>query len=304
MNKLNYNISIGLLSLTVTITLLAEGSWAGVLGRSTASNNGGREIAQIFQPPETEAPKETSGGASRGSQMFVPPEQPAPRDSSGAASRSGEFEPPVAGNPGRRVGAGTRGDITTMMAIVPPSRYGITVAERPTLLVYVPPTAVTSDKQIFLSIQDEQQHLHYQTRIDLPASASGIVTLQLPESAPELEVGKNYKWFFILTEPGQKLRADSNGETGWVQRVALTPELEEQQASGASLDLALSYGRAGIWYDMVATLVMLRQAQPENTALHQSWQTLLSEVGMEKLAVEAIVPLTFPDSETVSNITQ
>lgn len=304
MNKLNHNISIALLSLTVSMTLLAEGSWARAAGRSTASSNSNGEIAQIFQPPDTQAPKDTSGGASRGSQMFVPPEQLAPRDTSGAASRNGEFEPPVAGVPGRRVGAGTRGDITTLMAIVPASRYGITVAARPTFFVYVPPAAVTSDKQIFLSIQDEHQDLHYQTRIDLPASASGIVTLQLPESAPELEVGKNYKWFFILTEPGQKLRADTNGETGWVQRVALTPEMERQQTSGASLDLALSYGRSGIWYDMVATLAMLKQTQPGNPALHQSWQTLLSEVGMAELAAEAIVPLPFPNSETVSNITE
>jgi hypothetical protein len=50
------------------------------------------------------------------------------------------------------------------------------------------------------------------------------------------------------------------------------------------------YAKAGIWYEAVATLIKLRQEQPQNVALLNQWQTLLKSVGLEKIADQPLLP--------------
>lgn len=299
---------MALLSCTLTV-VSATGNrvWAGSL-TSSAGEVPGNELAQVFQPPDKQAPEDTSGGASRGNGIFAPPEDSAPTDTSGGASRGdgdGEFIVPVnVGAPRGRVGGGTRGPLSTLIALMPPTNYGQTVSRRPTFFVYVPSEALKETKEVFFSLQDSTQDYHYQTRIELPTHEGGIISFQLPEDAPELAVGQAYKWYFILTEKGQRLEADSQGVTGWVERIEPSGELELHQSSQANVEVALSYARAGMWYDTVQTLVQLKQGLLQDTTSANYWETLLREVGLEEIASQPIVELPQASDARASNTSE
>src|SRR5512136_685072 len=75
-------------------------------------------------------------------------------------------------------------------ALIPSSSVGLTVGERPTFFAFVP---ATTAKEASFSLQDESENLLYRTKVPLP-SGGGVVGVALPETAPALQVGKNYKW--------------------------------------------------------------------------------------------------------------
>jgi hypothetical protein len=158
------------------------------------------------------------------------------------------------------------------------------VAARPTFFVYVPPT---SSKQVFFSLQDENRNSHYQTTLKI-SGQGGIVRVTLPADAPELEIGKNYMWFLATVEPGDILRPDSRGVSGWVKRVE-PPSSSAQNSSLTPLKLATLYAESGIWYDTVAVLGAAKQAQPENATLAAEWKELLEQVGLKGIATQPII---------------
>ncbi|MBW4493050.1 MAG: DUF928 domain-containing protein [Oscillatoria princeps RMCB-10] len=279
--KRNGSIPLKLASVTLAGALgLGGGLLSPVQARSSPEMagqtlSGPVLVSQVFQPPEDSAPKDSTGGASRGEGTFQPPDDAAPSDSTAAASR---------------------GDAASLVALMPETNIGRTVAARPTFFVYVPPAQTGKGKQVFFSLQDENQNPHYQTRIEIPRSG-GIVSFQLPEAAPELEVGKNYKWFFIVTESGKRLRADTSGVTGWVKRVEPAPEMLSKQKLGASLELVKLYGAQGVWYDTLATLAELRQKQPSDSTVAAQWRQLLEQVGLGAIANQAVTEIALSGQE-------
>ena len=245
----------------------------------------------IFETPGTDAPTRTTGGASRSDTVFETPGTDAPAQTTGGASR-GEvtFETPGSESPNTTTGAGSRGEQYFVTALIPNTNHGRTVSERPTFYIYMPPTSV---KQVFFSLQDEDRNNYYQTILPI-TSRKGIISFTLPDDAPPLEVGKHYEWYFVTLE-GERLRPDSPSISGWIERIEPNPTLAAQERSGTSLELAASYGRQGVWYDTLTTLVELKRSEPGNNNLVSEWTELLEQVGLGDYAANPILvtePLT------------
>lgn len=203
---------------------------------------------------------------------FNPPGNGQPDDTAGGASRSG----------------GCLQAITSigecMVPLMPATKDGLTTSERPTFFVHVADSAA---KELFFSLRDASDNSIYQTKIALNGK-TGVVSVQLPETAPGLEIGKTYQWAFIMVGD-QGLRPDSPGVRGEVKRVELTPELKSQLDQGKPLTRAELYGKNGIWYDTLATLAQARREQPNDTTLAANWQDLLKSVGLDAIATQPLL---------------
>ncbi|MEH2184274.1 DUF928 domain-containing protein [Nostoc sp.] len=207
------------------------------------------------------------------------------------------FKPPAnQGKPKSTSSAGSRHDLqcpqdakstttpsnqTPLMSLVPSdSNYGLTTAEHPTFLVYLPQT---SAKQLVLSFVKEDNQLHSQTLIPIKGEP-GIISIKSADSSPPLEVGKNYQWVLVLT-CGEKPSPNDPVITSWVRRVVL-PQLQSQQRT--TLEQADIYSEQGIWYDALITLAQIRNTQPNNQAIADIWTDFLKSVGLEAIATQPL----------------
>ncbi|HIK32411.1 MAG TPA: DUF928 domain-containing protein [Oscillatoriales cyanobacterium M59_W2019_021] len=250
----------------------------------TDTTGGGIRGNIRFQAPDDAALDTSTGGGIRGNVQFQAPGD-APADSTGGGIRGEEgFLPPEDAAPQTSTGSGTRGELMTeIVPLVPPAKYGRTIAPRPTVLVYVPPTP--TPQKAFFSVQDEHRQNLYETTIEL-SGEGGIIRITLPEDAPELELNKTYTWFFAPMPADGFLRPDNYGVVGWVKRVEPPAEME---TAANSIDRAVAYAASGVWYDTLNTIATAQQADPNDPTLTTEWNDLLEQVGLEPLATQ---PLT------------
>lgn len=242
-------LSTGLLLAMASIPGLQPSAKAQQEPVNQASNLPGTSVLRItFDPPGPGKPKDTAGGASRdGGQC-----------SQESAAQS-----------------------SCVKALMPTTQEGLTVAERPVFLAYVPET---SAKQVFFSLVDENNQHIYQTKVPITGN-SGILSVQLPDNAPALEIGKNYQWAFIIVGE-QGLRPDSPVVQGSIKRIEADTALKSQLVNASPLERAALYGKAGIWIDTISTLAELRKSQPADTNLAENWKKLLTSVGLEAIAAQ------------------
>ena len=206
---------------------------------------------------------------------FNPPLEDQPKTSQGAASRCiGECNHQVT-NPS-----------LSLVPLIPVSTKGLTVASHPTVLVYLPQT---SGQKVLFSWRDENNNDHYQTMLTLN-HPGGVLSLTLPIDAPPLEVGKNYLWGLAIIPDG-KLKPDTPTIEGQIQRVALESTMGDRLKNANPLETAIIYGKAGIWYETVATLAKLKTAAPDDQNLAANWEYLLNSVGLENIPQVPPTPL-------------
>lgn len=257
MSQQKKSLRIAILSTGLFLTTgLIPGLQASVKAQQQPSgqvaNFPGSSVLHItFDPPGPGKPKDTAGGASRdGSQC-----------SQDLVSQSSCVKP-----------------------LMPATQDGLTLAERPVFLVYVPQT---SAKQVFFSLVDENNQHIYQAKVPITGN-SGILSFQLPDNAPALEIGKNYQWAFIIVGE-QGLKPDSPVVQGAIKRIAADTTLKSQLANASPLERAALYGKAGIWVDTISTLAELRKAQPHDVNLAENWKELLTSVGLEAIANQPLL---------------
>lgn len=218
-------------------------------------------------PVEAQSAASTNQSLSNSSGHQQLPQQPSP-------DFSGE------GRPGRRAGGGSRSPCPaiepSLTALMPVTNLGKTVAERPTFWFYVPYSSQQAPAGEFV-LQGEEGNDIYRTPLTLPQTP-GFVSFSTPPTAAPLEVNQSYRWYFKLYCQPQLASAPVFVD-GWVQRVALIPELESQLRSATAQDYAV-YAAHGIWYDALADLAELRLTNPANTELEQEWAKLLGAKGV------------------------
>ncbi|HIK11611.1 MAG TPA: DUF928 domain-containing protein [Oscillatoriaceae cyanobacterium M33_DOE_052] len=300
----NTDLAKTIFSVTLAGTVAIGTGWgeaAKAIGQqlAPATAHDGTLLSLEFKPPGDAIPTNTVGGGTRGTINFRPPGDATPNNTSSGGTRGVSFRPPGDATPNNTSSGGTRGvsfrppgdaapsntasggsrnpDIPAMTPVLPQNRYGRTVSARPTFYVFVPPT---TSREVFFSIQDENRNHHYQTTLSIK-SGGGLVGVTLPDDAPELEMGKNYQWFFVLLPPGGTLRPDSYGVQGWVKRVE-APTLGVGNLE--PLQIATLYASNGIWYDTVERLVAAKTSQPSDATIVNEWQDLLGQVGLEAIA--------------------
>ena len=193
------------------------------------------------------------------------------------------------GRPGNRAGGGSRSPCSSksipLTALIPESNWGKTVAATPTFWFYVPYSPDEAPSGEFV-LQDEKYNDVYRTPFTLPQTP-GFVSLTVQSPQASLQPDKWYFWSFKLY-CGEKSSTPVFVE-GWVQRVALTSELE-QQLKAATQDYAV-YSANGIWYDAVDRLARLRLADTQNVLLNREWVELLESrgVGLNQLTQGSMV---------------
>lgn len=193
------------------------------------------------------------------------------------------FTPNNDGVPSGTVGGGSRSaglcsanstnHGASLVPIVAANAQNLTVAERPSLLVYITNTTVD---QLFLNITDDQGSYDYQATVPI-SEGSGILKISLPDDAPPLLVGSTYQWSLAII-CGESLRPDDPFVRGYIQRVEF-PAISQD----VLLETIAGYAHHGIWYDTISNLADARQADPDDAELLLHWMTLLSAVGFEEL---------------------
>jgi Domain of Unknown Function (DUF928) len=255
---------------------------------------GGASRGRFFKSPKSApTPSQATGGASRGSFFKPPTDQGAPQQASGGASR-GRFFTPVRGKgvPTRASGGASRvgrydlnsqsnnpaasSGPAALVAMLPQSFSGTTIAAHPTIMVYVPESTA---KTAVFSLKDDAGNMLYQQQLDVSGKA-GLVAIALPANAPALAVNQNYQWYMALQVDGE-LNPSTPYVDGWIQRVAASPEIASAMRQTDVLKQAEVLGANGVWYDCVAKLAGLRASQPASPELDKHWAELLESVGLQ-----------------------
>lgn len=204
-------------------------------------------------------------------------------------------EPPSTGRPGRRSDAGSRGcgedesssssESKPLLAFVPVQEtasakvvFGKTAAEHPTFWFYVPHRS--SSTATFV-LQDQDGNPIYQSDVALPKTA-GTLSLTLPATVAPLVVGKRYHWFFKLY--CRSISPPDSFVDGWIQRESLTSDLTQKLKTATLPQQVQLYAANGFWFDALTTAAELRRTHSEDSA----WADLLSAIGLESVATEAI----------------
>lgn len=201
-----------------------------------------------------------------------------------------EFDPPDRGTDGNRQGSSSRTGCPEvpqpLTALIPETNLGLTAADRPTFLFYVP-YSPEPPREVELVLLDEAENEIFNQKIT-PSEIPGIISISLPETAADLEIGKTYRWqFSYICNP--RIRAEDDYVEGAIARVAMDDELSRQlEAVNTPLERAELYAKAGLWYETLAELAQLRQIQPQNPETLAEWQELLDSVGLGHLAEEPL----------------
>jgi hypothetical protein len=117
--------------------------------------------------------------------------------------------PPGPAPGGRRFGGARRGSCPhvkpPLTALVPLTEqpasvtnvWGLTTEAHPQLWFYLPYTKSSGYPAEFVLLDDQTKDSVYNSAIALPTKA-GIIKVPVPENAPSLQVGKQYRWFLNI----------------------------------------------------------------------------------------------------------
>jgi Domain of Unknown Function (DUF928) len=223
------------------------------------------------------------------------PSRGAPGDRKEAGSRNHpplltrlQYDPPSRGAPEGRGDAASRG-ASDLLALVPVNQYGWTTAEYPTFWFYLKRQA-SSSTTVKLELQDEAEKVIFTTTFEL-TQREGIMNIRLPKTAPRLEIGKKYQWVLSYREMNNEMHA-----AGWIERVALTPELASQLQQANPRQRVLLLAKNGFWYETMTELAALRRANPQDPQLANDWVALLqdSDVSLKEIISQGLVPCCTP----------
>lgn len=157
--------------------------------------------------------------------------------------------------------------------------WGYTTSDRPTFWVYIPYNNAAIPARFSMDDDDAGTTI-YDTAVTLPTQA-GIVGIPLPATAPALQAGKRYRWFFSLNckAPGASTAGtDSINVEAVVIRDILPAAIARQLTPKPSLQNAIAYAQNGYWYDALTTLAQLRQQKPQDASLAKAWKDLLAGI--------------------------
>lgn len=204
-------------------------------------------------------------------------DQPAPKTTVGGGRRNdGKCSQDRTSSEQSTAEAKSLDQLLTPLLRSPVTDPQLTVSPRPTFLVYVPQT---SAKALELTLERDGKGI-YQTTVNL-SGTPGIVSISLPANAPELEMGKDYKWLVSMV-CGSGAPEDSFVD-GLVRRIQPDSTLSQIDRAKPLEQVAL-YAQSGIWYNALANLAALRKAQPNDPEVTSAWENLLKDAGLGAIA--------------------
>jgi hypothetical protein len=199
-----------------------------------------------------------------------PPPPPKNPDSSAAGGRRA---PPACPQD-----AGVATTDPALTALSPTTKPGLTLAEHPTFLVYVPKTSAENAE---FSLRTREGRGVYRTTFAL-TNTPDIISITLPPQTPPLEVGKQYTWSLaVICNPND--RVDDRFVTGTVQRTELDPTLWSQIQQTPPKEQVSLYQKADAWYDALAVLFELQRTQPNDPSISATWREFLESGGVSTM---------------------
>lgn len=200
------------------------------------------------------------------------------------------------GLPGRRISGGSRSPAASclrtpdqaVVALMPKSNLGLTLADRPTLWFLLP--AVSPDKQLELGLFDSKGDLVYQKTIQAPDSA-GLTGFSLPDTIAPLTPGENYRWYLsVVCNPGS--RAEDLYVTGWTSRVSPDSTLLQALSTASVQERLAIYESSSLWLDTLTALAELQQqdyaaaepAEPGNVQIAQQLSHFIETADLEQFS--------------------
>jgi Domain of Unknown Function (DUF928) len=195
-----------------------------------------------------------------------------------------KYRAPSGNRAQRTEASGSRGctdSIPVTLSLLAPSNHvAQTTSARPTFLWHV---SQKTSKQLEFTLTEPGQSKPIHTA-KLNADKPGIMKLTIPENAPELAVGKEYRWTVQIicnqNRPSQNVNARA-----LIQRVSSTQELQRNIASATSeRERAMAYMQSGIWYDGVAVLNQLQATNSRDKQAVDYFASVLEQVGLNKVA--------------------
>lgn len=199
------------------------------------------------------------------------------------------FNPPGDGKPKDTSSGGSRDGLRcsqneqSIQPLMPKRNYGLTLSERPAIFVYIPET---SARKIVLAFRAETGDYK---RAFLPITTrAGIVSFTLPDQESPLAVGKNYQWSVVVV-CGETVQPDDPVVSGWVQRVARSPQIESELRQKTAIEQAMWYSANGYWYDLLKVMKQVRRSHPHDAKLTVLWHDLLKSVGLSAIASKPLL---------------
>lgn len=194
----------------------------------------------------------------------------------GFSSEEASFQPRGDGEPRDTVGAGSReggsceGGNSIAQRLGSQNFYGLTFQTHPTIFVKLEGEIA---QQAILTFSNESET--YREQALLPVDVSGeVAQFTLPTSAAPLKVGENYHWSLVLL-CDQSAAAQRSQLSGWVQRVALSKNVQSHLHQLSLPERVQWYSSYGYWYDLLSTVNRAYQATPQDTVVAELWQTLV-----------------------------
>ena len=164
-----------------------------------------------------------------------------------------------------------------------------TVSEHPTFWLYIPKLPDILRKGEFI-LQTETGEDLERTQIELPSTAGAMAIALSSNAQYSLVTGKKYHWYFKIYCGEPTPDSDYIFVDAWIEKVALSPELEIQLQILQKPDY-LVYSDRQIWYDSLTSLGKQIQTNPNNNELKTDWHNLLRMVELCHLSNYPIVKI-------------
>ena len=202
------------------------------------------------------------------------------------------YTPPKnVGTPKNTVGGLSRGEckeVRCLMALMPNTDSGFdhfpqTISAYPTFFFNAPKFSGQAEFRLYeVSVNASPKRI-YKTSFPINTQP-GIISFRMPLNAPELRVGKFYRWEFTWNN------ASNSKCTGLARRVELNRSISQQLEKAKPIEKATIYAKAGIWFEAVETLAAARRDRPESPELTIEWVELLKSIGLDVLVLQPISP--------------
>ena len=218
------------------------------------------KLAQTFEPPPDSAtPMSTTGGGRRD------------------AGKCRETETP-------NQPEGDRHSLDRLLvALIPPSNVGLTLAERPTFFFYVPKTSAKTAEFI---LEDTNLNRLATLKLNLRETPAVYSLTPVATDLP-LSLDKDYQWVFSLV-CGKEGDLRDPIVSGRIRRIQPSPVLVSKLEKASALERAKLFAAAGIWYEAAATLATLQKTHPQDPQLSAAWGELLRSVGLAPISSASI----------------
>lgn len=174
-------------------------------------------------------------------------------------------------------GGATRSDCDALQ-ILPEGGWGWTTKAQPTVMAYF-----KSDVQeVMLAVDavDGSESYIYEEDEFFKLESEGLAELPMPNSLSELTPNKQYTWSMLLICENEPVGPNSTPISSGIKRVSpIEADTEPNEISWH--DQATAYADAGLWYDLVSILSSAKAASPEDPRVDQTWNALLTSVGLD-----------------------